>query len=188
VSIRGTMDLRDCLADVICNYDSFTENDKEIKCHKGMNQCAANKLLHVEEHVLQALQLHPGYDVAFTGHSLGAGTAGLLAVRFKNKHPQLNVTAWLYGCPPILDKDSAILARDWITSFVNRDDVIPRLTYGSLYDLKAMIQEVLKENTHLSQRVWQVVSAGGNMPKVVSNKMNTTVGHSGINIQKIKRT
>jgi len=186
VTIRGTMDLHDCLADVICNYESVIENDITIKYHKGMNKCALTKLLIVEAHVMQALQQYPDYGIVFTGHSLGAGTAGIVALHFKKKNPQLNIKAWLYGCPPVLDKDNVYRTHDFITSVINRDDIIPRLTYGSLYDLKAMIKYVLKENPTMSKRVWQVVSAGGNMPKAVSTRVTNSVGQTGINIEKLK--
>jgi len=113
---------------------------------------------------------------------LGAGTAGLMAYHLKQKHPEMNMKAYLYGCPPILDLEAAVQCRDIFNSFINRDDIIPRLTMGSLYDLKAMIKVCLEDNPQFTQKIWQVISAGGNMPKTVSEKM----GPSGIDIHKIK--
>jgi len=176
------MDAHDCLSDVICTYEKL-----EIgQCHKGMYQCAKNKLEAVEKPLLAALEKYPGYGVAVTGHSLGAGTAGIMIYLLKKKYPELDIIGRLYGCPPIFDVENARAFSPYVTCFVNRDDIIPRLTYGSLYDLKAMIKAVLADNPQSSQRIWQVVSAGGSLPKVIRDKMNESIVVSGYDIQKLK--
>ena len=41
-----------------------------------------------------------------------------------------------YGCPSNVSTNISKRVQDFIVTVICRDDVIPRLSYGSLYDLK----------------------------------------------------
>uniref|UniRef100_A0A6B2L1W8 sn-1-specific diacylglycerol lipase n=1 Tax=Arcella intermedia TaxID=1963864 RepID=A0A6B2L1W8_9EUKA len=190
VAIRGTMDLHDALADVICNYDtidSLIADAPPAKCHKGMKVCAENKYKDTITALEETVEKYPDYSVVVTGHSLGAGTAGILAYLYKLRHPQWNLQAYLFGCPPIFDIETAVYCRSFMTSFVNRDDIIPRLTFGSLYDLKAMIRACLDSNPRSSQRMWHVLTAGGNIPQSMTQKTKEFVEANHLDFESLKQ-
>ncbi|GIX70253.1 diacylglycerol lipase-beta [Caerostris extrusa] len=83
VSIRGTLSLSDTLTDLTADCDKlFTEGCPQgLFCHRGMLSCIFVKNKLEESHALSdAFALHQSYSLAITGHSLGGGTAALLAV------------------------------------------------------------------------------------------------------------
>jgi len=177
------MDLHDAMADVICNYEPLEEGGM---AHRGVLLCAKNKFQVLEEPIQRACKLYPDYGLVFTGHSLGAATAGLLGHLWKQKYPDIPFKMHLYGCPPILDKENSLKYIDDSIVYIHRDDIIPRLTFGSLYDLKGMIQGVLKDNPKVGQKFWQIIAAGGNLPKSWQESGNKKYVKSGINLTKIK--
>eukprot|EP01126_Amoeba_proteus_P058181 TRINITY_DN7480_c0_g1_i4.p1 TRINITY_DN7480_c0_g1~~TRINITY_DN7480_c0_g1_i4.p1 ORF type:complete len:275 (-),score=46.76 TRINITY_DN7480_c0_g1_i4:144-968(-) len=117
-----------------------------------MLDCARNKLSEVTEIVLKTLQDNPTYQLVFTGHSLGAGTCTLMLMLWRYAHPEIDSTCWGFGCPPNVTEDVSKTYLSNITTVVCRHDIIPRLSYGSLYDLKARVQLVL-DKTSLANRL-----------------------------------
>lgn len=62
---------------------------------------------------------HPDFEVTVTGHSLGAGTACLLAILLKEDVGVSNVRAVGFATPPVIDLEAAIKAKDYVTSVVS---------------------------------------------------------------------
>jgi len=177
------MDFHDCLADVICNYEPLESGGL---VHRGILWCAQKKLKEIEGKIGEARQFFPEYGLVFTGHSLGAATAALMAHLYKTSHPEVSLKMYLYGCPPVLDKENSLKYINDALCFVNGDDLVPRLTYGSLYDLKDMIQGVLIDNPSVGQKLWQIIAAGGILPKTIHESGNKKFNKNGINLSKIK--
>ena len=74
--IRGTANKRDILADLVAEESEFLDGFS----HKGMLD-SAREILNQSIKVLQkAFEDHPDYRLVITGHSLGAGTAVLIAM------------------------------------------------------------------------------------------------------------
>lgn len=98
ISIRGTLSMKDVLTDLNAEGDVLPLNPPrdDFIGHKGMVQAAVyiqNKL--AEENLIhRALSHNPAkntqnFDLVLVGHSLGAGTAAILAILLKPDHPTL---------------------------------------------------------------------------------------------------
>jgi len=111
--------------------------------HSGMASAAA--FLYDRLAPLVAAFAAEGRDVVIVGHSLGAGTAALLATKLVAAGA---VTANAVHCyclapPPAVDPALAAAGRRYITSLVNGHDIIPRVTprgfYGLYREFKALV-------------------------------------------------
>lgn len=98
VSIRGTLSMKDVLTDLNAEGETLPLNPRreDFLGHKGMVQAAVyirNKLQ--EENLLeQALNHNPArgtqnFGLVLVGHSLGAGTAAILAILLKQEYANL---------------------------------------------------------------------------------------------------
>jgi pimeloyl-ACP methyl ester carboxylesterase len=77
-----------------------------------------------------------GYRVLLCGHSLGAGTACLMAMVLQSRLPNLKeankLHVYAFGCPPVLDLDAAEACAPFITAVVNGSDLIARSSLANL--------------------------------------------------------
>lgn len=93
VAVRGTLSLKDVLTDLSAECENLPIEGVSGACyaHKGICQAAGyiyKKL--VNDGILnQAFSIAPEYKLVITGHSLGAGTASLLAILLRNSFPTL---------------------------------------------------------------------------------------------------
>jgi hypothetical protein len=96
-----------------------------------------------------------GFKLVFTGHSLGAGVATIAALVLCDRDPDLNVKVYAYSTPACVDErlaeackgelakqyagaDGNVAAplpglgyRVTVKNFINRDDVVPRLSLNT---------------------------------------------------------
>jgi len=72
------------------------------------------------------------FEVVVTGHSVGAGTASLLAVLLKEELGISKVRAYGFATPPVMDKISSLASKSYVTSVVNNADVVPRASVRNL--------------------------------------------------------
>jgi Lipase (class 3) len=72
-------------------------------------------------------------DLTIIGNSLGAGTASIAAMELHENDdmPQINVKAYGFGCLALVSLDLAEKA-DYITTIINDDDIVPRLSGATL--------------------------------------------------------
>jgi hypothetical protein len=52
-------------------------------------------------------------------------------------NPEAKVHCYAYACPAVMTLDLAERHRKWISTVIYNDDIVPRLSFGSLLDLKA---------------------------------------------------
>lgn len=99
VSIRGTLSMKDVLTDLNAEGDCLPLNPprEDWLGHKGMVQAAIyikNKL--EEENLIQRAMNHnpirgtQNFGLVLVGHSLGAGTAAILAILMKQEYDDLH--------------------------------------------------------------------------------------------------
>ncbi|KAG1753287.1 hypothetical protein EDB19DRAFT_1978867 [Suillus lakei] len=131
---------------------STTSHDRQPKyqVHGGMLRMARvmgeiGKPVHVA--VMDALTRNPGYELILCGHSLGAGVAVLLAMMWADPATCLtvpssglptdhNVSVYCIGPPCLTDAGLSRLASKMVTSFVCSDDIVSRLSLGSVRDIR----------------------------------------------------
>ncbi|KAG1875384.1 hypothetical protein DFJ58DRAFT_872584 [Suillus subalutaceus] len=131
---------------------STTSYDKQPKyqVHGGMLRMARvmgeiGKPVHVA--VMDALTRNSGYELILCGHSLGAGVAVLLAMMWADPATCLtvpssglptdhSVSVYCIGPPCLTDAGLSRLASKMVTSFVCSDDIVSRLSLGSVRDIR----------------------------------------------------
>lgn len=146
VAVRGTLSLKDVLTDLSAECENLPIEGVSGACyaHKGMCQAAGyiyKKL--VNDGILnQACSIAPEYKLVITGHSLGAGTAALLAIMLRNSFPTLQCYAF---SPPggLLSKALADYTKNFVVSVVLGKDLVPRLSLPNMEDLKRRILKIV---------------------------------------------
>ncbi|XP_054851431.1 diacylglycerol lipase-beta isoform X2 [Eublepharis macularius] len=146
VAVRGTLSFEDILTDLSADCESLTLEDilENGLVHKGITQ-AANYIYRrlINDGILnQAFTIAPEYKLVVVGHSLGGGTASILAVMLKNSFPTLKCYAF---SPPggLLSKSLADYTKQFIVSVIVGKDVVPRLSMPNMEDLKRRIIRIV---------------------------------------------
>ncbi|KAJ7984775.1 hypothetical protein DPEC_G00358280 [Dallia pectoralis] len=160
VAVRGTLSFRDVLTDLSANCENVPVEGVSGTCyaHKGMSQAAGyiyKKL--INDGILnQAFTIAPEYKLVITGHSLGAGTASLLAVLLRSSFPTLQCYAF---SPPggLMSKALADYTKDFVVSVVLGKDLVPRLSYPNMEDLK---RRILKMVSNCNKPKYQILLQG----------------------------
>ncbi|XP_051143694.1 uncharacterized protein LOC127260075 isoform X2 [Andrographis paniculata] len=172
--VRGTHTIYDLITDIIssgCEEITF----EGYSTHFGTAEAARWFLNHEMETVRMCIQKHKGFRLRLVGHSLGGATASLLAIMLRKKSfkeigfdPE-TITAVGYGTPPCVSKALAESCSDFVTTVVMQDDIIPRLSIGSLTRLRNEIIETDWVSV-LNQEDWKgVVDLINNARQVVSS-------------------
>lgn len=146
VAVRGTLSLKDVLTDLSAECENLPIDGVSGACyaHKGICQAAVyiQKKLVNDGILNQAFSIAPEYKLVITGHSLGAGTASVLAVLLRNSYPTLQCYAF---SPPggLLSKALADYSKDFVVSVVLGKDLVPRLSIPNMEDLKRRILKIV---------------------------------------------
>ncbi|XP_054913434.1 diacylglycerol lipase-beta [Poeciliopsis prolifica] len=160
VAVRGTLSLKDVLTDLSAECENLPVEGVSGACyaHKGMCQAAGyiyKKL--VNDGILnQAFSVAPEYKLVVTGHSLGAGTAALLAILLRTSFPTLQCYSF---SPPggLLSKALAEYSKDFVVSVVLGKDLVPRLSIPNMEDLK---RRILKIVTNCNKPKYRILLQG----------------------------
>ncbi|KAI9221968.1 hypothetical protein BC828DRAFT_49561 [Blastocladiella britannica] len=137
----------DAVTDLACEYVRL--NDGLV--HRGIkvaaDYLAAILIPRLPEWVADRAPAH----IIVVGHSLGAGTATLLTMLLKDhvlaglstllppSRPPLQLHCYAYGPPPTCSRNLADAYADQITVLVNEHDIVCRLSYGSVIDLRTCL-------------------------------------------------
>uniref|UniRef100_A0A8C5N8X3 Diacylglycerol lipase-beta n=1 Tax=Gouania willdenowi TaxID=441366 RepID=A0A8C5N8X3_GOUWI len=146
VAVRGTLSLKDVLTDLSAECENLPIEGVSGACyaHKGISQAAnyVYKKLINDGILNQAFSIVPEYKLVITGHSLGAGTASVLAVLLHSHFPSLQCYSF---SPPggLLSKALANYSKDFVLSVVLGKDLVPRLSIPNMEDLKTRILKVV---------------------------------------------
>ncbi|KAG0622246.1 hypothetical protein M758_3G083600 [Ceratodon purpureus] len=142
MAIRGTHQKQDVFTDLNPNTEQFLQGF----AHSGMLE-AARWLFENEGKTLQSLlEKYPGYRLVLTGHSLGAATAGLLAMIIRSTEgwympkeqssvPSSKILCWGYGCAPCVDRELAE-SSTFICNVVLQDDIVARVSPAAVEALR----------------------------------------------------
>lgn len=156
VSIRGTLSLHDLITDLTAYAELVHLSDwPRLSVHSGMYQAA----LWIKEHLEQdqvlenAFNKVPNYKLVLTGHSLGAGCAGILAILLKEKYPDL--ICYCFSPPgSLLNFEAATYTQSFITSVTLGHDFVGRFTVRTAYDLSRKVIKVLEKTKKPKYRIF----------------------------------
>ncbi|NXA52225.1 DGLB lipase, partial [Nothocercus julius] len=146
VAVRGTLSFEDILTDLSADCEDLTLEDvlENGFVHKGITQ-AANYIYRklINDGILnQAFTIAPEYKLVIVGHSLGGGTASILAIMLRNSFPTLKCYAF---SPPggLLSKSLADYTKRFIVSVIVGKDLVARLSMPNMEDLKRRIVRIV---------------------------------------------
>jgi hypothetical protein len=124
LALRGTLSLHDVIIDIVCDDAEFLDGH----AHRGILRGALKVISESGPVLKEALESNPGYRLMITGHSLGAGTAELVAMEFlmgKNKRghlpPRTKIGCVALAPPPIYrsEKEVPLHVREDINIYIN---------------------------------------------------------------------
>lgn len=137
-AFRGTTDLNDMLTDACASCASYAGG----YAHWGMLEAASWFVENELPRVVALLKERPGYSLLLVGHSLGAGTAAMLAHMLKNDPKASAMVAGIkfqavgVATPAVLTEELAEGCSDYITSVVLMHDIVPRFSISNVFDMK----------------------------------------------------
>ncbi|XP_076382438.1 inactivation no afterpotential E isoform X2 [Megalopta genalis] len=154
VSIRGTLSMKDVLTDLNAEGEvlPLSPPREDWLGHKGMVQAAEyiRKKLLEEGIISRALAKDPTrgtdqFGLALVGHSLGGGTAAILAILLRQEYPDLICFSF---APPggLLSMPAQQYTQEFITSVVVGKDVVPRIGLRQMESLRADLINAIKRS------------------------------------------
>ncbi|KAJ2551188.1 hypothetical protein EV175_003786, partial [Coemansia sp. RSA 1933] len=137
LSVRGTMSAEDTVVDLSCEYTKWNGG----LVHSGMQASAHWLFVKVMPRILAYARSQGIRRIRIVGHSLGGSTAAVLMIMVRSVRDRLcglgvdiddyDIRAYCYGPAPCISDNIADRFRDCIETYVNRDDIVPRLCYGT---------------------------------------------------------
>lgn len=146
-AVRGTFSITDVIIDIVCDDEEFLNGFAHRGILRGMQKVMAK----AAPVLAKEFEGSHSKKLVITGHSLGAGTAELLAMEIlanpeKYVPKDVEVECVALAPPPIFrSEDDDDLDPDIVKQlhiYINNQDCIPRMSLGSIATLLAMIRAV----------------------------------------------
>eukprot|EP00871_Galdieria_phlegrea_P001450 jgi/Galph1/2305/GphlegSOOS_G967.1 len=158
VAVRGTLSIADALTDLdgrtLPLVIHWNEEPQEGFVHGGILRASENLADIIELHLKEACQKYPSYRIVVTGHSLGAGCAIVLSILLRERMVNECLQCYAFGPPPVLSDNLAEVCRSFIFSFVNHNDIVPRLSIPALRRFFRACQMAKQLNTFRRWALW----------------------------------
>lgn len=135
--IRGTWCIKDFISDFKCCGTQWGSG----KAHEGI-ALIANAMLKdqkLNDCINSTLSEYPEYRVVAVGHSLGAGIASLITINWRYHKMYNQPVCFAIAPPPILSSSVLDKGVGYVYSFVNEDDLVPRLSKNGIEDALHLI-------------------------------------------------
>ncbi|QDZ21431.1 alpha/beta-hydrolase [Chloropicon primus] len=159
--VRGTVTRKDMLTDL----DSKAEVHSGRAMHRGMLQSAKALLEKVQQQLADLSD--EGFRVVLVGHSLGAGTAALLAILLKETNAIKSLSCYAIAPPPVVELSLAVESKPYIESLVCNDDIVCRM---SVANMRGLTEELLQLNWGQMAREDLASTRAGKMADYVGTK------------------
>jgi hypothetical protein len=165
------------LTDLVCDYQQW----KDGLVHAGILSAAQWFLTDVAPQMLAYCRQKQITRIRLVGHSLGAATASILTILLKDHlemlekantseasssnqaananttepifEEPLDIRCYSYGPPGCVSLNISRRYADIINAYVLEDDIVCRLSYGSVMDLKAMMLSAAQLTTRHYEEV-----------------------------------
>ncbi|KAL3626562.1 hypothetical protein CASFOL_030111 [Castilleja foliolosa] len=89
--------------------------------------------------LIKAIEQNPDYDVKIVGHSLGGGTAALLAYILREQKEFSTTTCVTFAPAASMTWELAESGKHFITTIVNGSDLVPTFSAASVDDLRSEV-------------------------------------------------
>ncbi|CAM0877638.1 unnamed protein product [Alopecurus aequalis] len=202
--IRGAISTKERLtaaASVEVPFHHIVLNDGKIEnvilgyAHCGMLAAArwiANLAI---PHLRNAVREFPDYHVKVIGHSMGAGIGAILTYILREQYDFTSCTCLAFGPAACITWELAESGKDFITSLVNRDDVVPAFSKVSIESLRSEVMVSSKlddlqdqDDLSLFAKISQHVAlAKTHMLSISHSKVKSTDPHSSISEPLLKQ-
>ncbi|KAG9068550.1 hypothetical protein KI688_010825 [Linnemannia hyalina] len=153
LAIRGTMSAFDTLTDLVCEYQQW----KGGLVHGGVKTSADWFMTNLVPQLVAYISKHKVSALNIVGHSLGGGTASILTMMLldhqhefqslMNGNFRIQCHAFAPACT--VSKELADRYKDHIRCYVYEDDIVSRLSYGSMMDVKTMMLGAVEAAAHM---------------------------------------
>ncbi|XP_065343511.1 diacylglycerol lipase-alpha isoform X2 [Cloeon dipterum] len=165
LSIRGTLSMKDVITDLNAEGEPLPLHPpkEDWLGHKGMVQAAAyiRDKIHEDGILARAFSRDPArgtheFGLVLVGHSLGAGTAAILAILLRPEHPDLRCYAY---SPPggLLSMPAVQYSQEFTISIVVGKDVVPRIGLHQMESLRADLINAIKRS---KDPKWKTIAGG----------------------------
>ncbi|XP_013421661.1 sn1-specific diacylglycerol lipase alpha [Lingula anatina] len=167
IAIRGTLSFEDVLTDLSADVEPLPVDPprEDWLGHKGIVMAAKYVQSKLKEgRLIQQAQSRcqaedpsgQAYGVVVVGHSLGAGTAAILAMLLQKEYPTLHCYAY---SPPggLLSKAAMEESKSYVTSVVVGKDIITRLGLPQLETVRANLINIIKRSRSSK---WRIITGG----------------------------
>ncbi|CAN6280690.1 unnamed protein product [Urochloa humidicola] len=90
-------------------------------------------------HLREKIREFPGYQIKVIGHSMGAGIGAILTYILRENYEFLSCSCLAFAPPACMTWELAESGKDFITSLVNRNDVVPAFSKVSSESLRSEV-------------------------------------------------
>ena len=160
LAIRGTSSETDVIIDLMCDAMEFLDG----YAHKGICEGAAMVMNEVKEAFIEAIDKYPNHKVIVTGHSLGAGTAILIAMGLLSELNPYGIQVKNVQCiaiaPPPVYRSCYVIPNEMkaaIKIFVNKNDCVPRMSLANTAKIIAMMSVIDQNEEMTIQEYWKIL-------------------------------
>jgi predicted lipase len=147
--LRGSRSITDVVTDLHASSTPF----KTGHCHVGFLKSAKWFDTNLKSLVKETLK-STNYKFKIVGHSLGAAVGSIISIMWKES---FDLQCYAFACPSVLSLDLAEMTSDFIFTFVNEFDIVPRLSLFSINELKKQVEDYEKKN-QLTTNSWRSVA------------------------------
>lgn len=137
VIIRGTSSAFDAISDLKSNYSDLKIGSVKGRVHTGIQKSALGVSQQLKKFISSYINKDNIKTISIAGHSLGAGCGGLLHLLTKSDsfYSRFSVKSFLFAPPPVMSANLNDLVKKEIISCVYSNDIVPRLSFGTIKDL-----------------------------------------------------